>query len=510
MSYPLQLDKQLQSDISAFVKTLIPQGYTPSVSFVLDNFTIAGFKRFFNDLLKAKYPLFAVIARNIDVAIDNGSISVTLHVNPTMRTNIEVSELIPKLTDFLDSYTCFKIGFDVVEDGENAVVAEMTEQEKLVHLAVNRELLKPSRCFSVSNVTKLIGKTIVGAPMYIADIRKPSDSCVICGTVSGKTLKASKKDSTLYVCKFTLSDQSGGSINCINFTRLKITDVDAIVKNMGKTENEALTLSKTRAFANERDMTKLASIYDGMEVVVRGRIAVNSFTEQLEMTVYDLSKCKIEQIGNAQHYNKPAPSDYVVVRPEVFSQFEQSSFVRKITGKTLLSDKTYVVLHANATGKNVVKDKFFALCAVKVNDGRVIERWFSYVNPETDVADSVLKSADTSTEKIVFYPTVSEVVADLYKFVNSVPLIGVDLPQTLDLLNYYASPLGYRFTNECLQQADVLSNLFDISIFTKKPNCSKLDDVARVCKTPCPNVTFCKETASTLARCLAVLANNIE
>lgn len=510
LSYPelADVDKQRLSDIIDYVKTLVPQGYSAKVSLVNDHFNLMSFKRFLNDLLKSKYPLFAIISKNADIAIDGYNVNVVFHVNQTMQTNIEVSELFAKLTDYLANYTSYNVKFDVVIDKENTVIAELTEQEKLVSLAINRELLKPSRYFSVSEVTKHLGKPIVGAPMYIADIRKPSDSCLICGTVSGKTLKASKKDNTMYVCKFTLSDQSGGSINCITFTRFEITDVNAIKENMGKTDSEAQTMSKTREFANERKMKKLMDIYDGMEVIVRGRIAVNSFSEQLEMTVYDLSKCKIAPIGNLLHYNKPVADDYVVVRPESCSEYKQITFVRQLVGETILSNKTYVVLHSNITGHNVVKDKIFALCAVKISDGHIVERWFSYINPEIDIADDILAAADISTDKIVFYPTVSEVISDLYKFTYSLPLIGTDLHYTLDLLNYYASPIGYKFTNECMQQSEILSNLFDNSIFAKKPNCSKLEDVARQCKVACADTKFCKHTAETLAECLAVIANN--
>lgn len=512
LSYPdlPNLDKQRQNEIVAFVKTLVPQGYSANVTFSNDHFTGIGFQRYLTDLLKSKYPLFAVIAKNMNVAIEGYNIKTTFHVNSTMQKNIEISELIEKLTEYLADYTCYNVGFEVVIDKEHAVVAEMNEQEKLVHLAVNRELLKPSRYFTLSDVTKHIGKPIVGAPMYISDIRKGSDSCVICGTVSGKTLKASKKDSTMYVCKFTLTDQSGGSINCIIFTRFQITDAKAIKETMGKTDSEAKTLAETRSHSNDRKMKKMMAIYEGMEVVVRGKIAVNSFSEQLEMTVYDMCKCKIAPIGNAKDYNKPVAKDYVVVRPELNQQYEQATFVHQILGKSLLSDKEYVVLHVNATGYNVVKDKIFAVCGIKISDCNIVEQWFSYVNPEIDVEDKVFATANTSTDRIVFYPTISELISDIYKFTYGLTLVGVNLPEILDLINYYASPVGYQFTNECITQSELLSDLFDASTFIKKPNCSKLDDVARQCKVACPSTTFCGNTALTVARCLTVLANNVK
>lgn len=512
LSYPELSDvsKERLSDIKEFVKTLVPQGYSVETTFTNDYFDALKFKKFLNDLLKNKYPLFAVIAKNADVSVDGYNVEVVFHVNATMQINIEVAELVPKITELTSAYTCYEVRFDIVLDAENAVIAEKREQEKLVRLAVNRELLKPSRYFTVSEVTKHLGKTVVGAPMYISDIRKPSESCIICGKVSGKTLKASKNSATMYTCKFTLSDQSGGAINCVIFTRFEITDVKVIKEKMGKTDNEAQTMSQTRALANDRKMKKMMDIYDGMEVVVRGRIAFNSFSEQLEMTVYDLSKCKISPLNGVQHFNKSAPKDYAVVRPELCAQYEQWSFVREITGKSLLSDKTYVVLHANVTGYNIVKDKILAVCAVKIKDGHIVEQWFSYVNPEISVDEDVLTIANTSADKLLFYPTISELVADLYKFTYALPLIGAELYRLIDLINYYASPLGYEFTNERLQQSELLSALFDNSIFTKKPNCSKLDEVARLCKVPCSKTVFCKDTATTLARCLTVIANNVK
>lgn len=512
LSYPnvSELDRQLLNDIIAYVKTLVPQGYTAIVTFANDNFTEMGFKRFMTDLLKSKYPLFAVISKGMDVKVADNSVHAVFHVNATMNTNIIAAELTDKLTEYLAEYTYYAVTFDVVVDKEVVATAELSEQEKLVRLAINRELLKPSRCFTVTNVVKHIGKVILGSPMYIADIRKPSESCTVCGTVSGKTLKSSKNDSNMYVCKFTLTDESGGSITCVTFTRLEITDVNAIKENMGKTDSEAQTMSKTRAFANERKMKKLMDIYDGMEVVARGRIAFNKFSDQLEMTVYDLCKCRIQSVGNAAEYNKPVAGEYTVIKPQIYEEYWQTTFVNQIIGKSLLSDKSYVVLHVNATGRNTFKDKIFALGAVKIVDGHITESLFTYVNPEMDVPEATLSKGLTSTDKIVFYPTITEVISDLYKFTCGIPLVGVDLPQILEMLNYYASPVGYKFSNECVSQAELLSELFDNSIFNKKPNCSKLEDVARQCKVPFSDVQFCASSAITVAKSMVAIADNVK
>lgn len=513
LSYPNlpDVDKALQNDIIAYVKTLVPQGYTAAVTFANDHFTAMGFKKFLTDFLKRKYPLFSVIVQGMEVSVTDDSAKAVFHVNATMQRNIEIAELTDKITDYLAEYTCYNVSFGVVLDKDATVIADLSEQERLVHLAVNRELLKPSRYFVLTDVKMLLGsKKVKGLPTYISDIRKASDSCVLCGVVSGKTLKTAKNNNTMYVCKFTLTDQSGASVNCVKFTRTEITDVEVIKQTMGKTDSEAKTMSSTRSLANDGKLEKLNKLHDGMEVVVRGAITFNKYSEQLEMIVTDLSTCKIQSIGNAIEYNLPVAEDYVTVIPETYNEYMQASFVHQLIGKSLLSDKTYAVLHVNATGYNVTKDKIIAICAVKIVDGHVTEKFFTYINPESSVTDAALSSAQTTTSKIVISPIISEVISDLYKFTYQLPLVGADIPQILDLINYYASPVGYKFTNESVAERDMLSNLFDSSAYLKKPNCSKLEDVARICKVPCTDVKFCGSSAMTVAKCMVAIANNVK
>lgn len=122
----------------------------------------------------------------------------------------------------------------------------------------------------------------------------------------------------------------------------------------------------------------------------------------------------------------------------------------------------------------------------------------------------MLNKAKITTEKIVFYPTLTEIITDLYKFVYGFELIGNDLQQIMGLINYYAAPIGYRFSNSQVSQSDLLSNLFDNSIFSKKPNCSKLEEVTKTCKVSYGGSSFCLDTAIAVARSLVVLSNSVK
>lgn len=510
LSYPniSSITATEKNAIIAFVKTLIPQGYSCSVSFANDRFTELSFEKLLSDVLHKKFPIFSVLTQCAEVKIVEREITLKFHVNAVMEKNIEAAELIERLTEFFVVYTCYNVRLFVVLEKAEIVKANLAEQEKLAHLAINRELLKPSRYFIVSDVVKHIGKTILSSPMYIADIRKPSDSYVICGTVSNKTLKASKNDPNMYICKFMLSDASGGSIPCVVFTRFDVSDYKTIKETMGKTDSEALTISRTRALANDKKMKKMMDIYDSMSVIVRGKVTFNNFSEQLEMCVYDLCKCNIVSNGNAAQFNRSLPREYSLVKPEIYKDYLQTSFMdADKLNRSPLSGKSYVVLHANVTGYNVIKDKIIAICGVKIVDGRITEKIFSYVNPETDIDAGVLEQAKVSVDKLVFYPTITELIPDIAKFIDGCVLTGLDTPKVMEIINYYASPVGYKFTNSFEQQGDIFSVLFDTSGYSHKPVCSKIEDVSKQCRISLASNTFCQDTAVTTAQCMVMLSN---
>ena len=506
-------DADLRNQIVDVVRSELPRGYSCSVKFANDEFTEVSFRRVLTDLIKNRYPIYANIPKTkIDVGIVDRKITVVFNVNEIVKKNIELSEFCEKLTEYFNDYTCYETVFMTRLDTLATSTANVAEQEKLVQFAINRELLKPSRYFSVENVDPVFGKRIVSSPMYIADVRKPMDISVVCGTISNKTMRVAKNKPSLNICSFTLTDGTGTSLPCILFLRLQITDIDTIMsEKTGIGEAEAKTLSEKRMLSNDKKLKLVATfLTNGDSVVARGKIAYNR-DGNLEMCVYDLCKCKIDPIAsNHEYVSKPADK-YLIVKPEDFAEYRQINFVDDSTEQSLITDKDMVVLHVNATGLGkVIEDKLYAISAVKVSHGHVTERLFTYVNPDkNDGLDSkALEACGTSPSKLIFYPTLTEVISDFYKFTYGCVLVGNNLAQVLDILNYYAAPLGYKFANKTMVQTEVLSELLENSILDVSVNTAKIDDVAKKCKVDCPSTVFCGDTALTVARCMSYLSYN--
>lgn len=514
LSYPdnTQLDATVKSNVYAFVRSCVPKGYYCETRIYNDVFSEVSFRTNLFDYLKKRYPAFKISRERTIIEQKDRNISVLFNVTEITKNNIEVANLVEELAEHYRNYTCYQVTFDVRVDKDIPIDdLDTFNQEKLVQLAINKELMRPMRCFNVINVEKYVGKLIGNTnPMYISDIRGEMNDCVLCGTVSAKTLKATQKDKSLYMCKFTLGDNSGASITCVLFVRFDITDVQTLKETTGKTDSEVLTISKTKQLANDRKMKKLMNIYDGMEVLVRGKIGYNNFSNQNEMVVFDLCLCKIIKDESKLKTVAPVPANYMIVQPQYYEDYQQASFTQSLIRNEQFAQQKIVVLHVNATGFVATKDKLLCISAYKIVNGNVAESIFTYINPEVEITPELEKDICTQSGKLVYCHTITELIPDLYKFTHGCTLVGTDMNKILDMLDYYAEPFGYKFTNNTIDQVALLDKMFDESVFAKKPNCAKLEDVAKVCKIPFEKSVFCKNTAKAVAQCLVKLSDSFK
>lgn len=513
VSYPVATDlpKELTTNIRAAIASAVPVGYRSEVHFVNDKFNKESFVAVVLDVIKKKYPLFGnVKADKIAVQINGTNIFAEFCVSENTKTNMEVSDFLKELSNFFRTFTYYKVSFSIVPDTACKVQkSALAEQEKLVQLAVNRELLKPKRYFNVTDVVKHIGKEIHTKPMYISDIRAPMENCVVCGVISEKQLRGVKNNPTLKLCKFDLTDGSAATISCVMFARFQIDDYETLKQTNGdKPDSEVLTISKKRRLSNDRKMKMLTFLSNGLEVLVRGKVVYSDFSEKLELHLYDICKCRVQAMSLQPEFQRAAPQKYALLCPQTIAQFSQLSFDRQEDKPSVLAGTHYVALFANSTGLNVAKDKIFAICAVRVKDGCATEKVFSFVSPEMPVSEDKLKEANVTTRQLSVSPTLTEIIGDLFKFVGGATLTGVNLGELSAFLNYYGAPFGYNFKNALETQTAVLSRLFDGSVFETRPNCSQLADVVKFLKLDCRVSKSAYDQACALALCMTELAHN--
>ena len=139
-----QPDENLRPQLRQTVAQQMPQGYRCEVSFVTDRFTDRSLAMLVADVIKKKYPVLSLPKEKISAKVQDRTAVVRLFVTENARRNMETADFPSLLRQFFEEYTCYDVQVSLEEDklGERADVAE---QEKLVRLAVNKELLKPQR-----------------------------------------------------------------------------------------------------------------------------------------------------------------------------------------------------------------------------------------------------------------------------------------------------------------------------------------------------------------------------
>lgn len=508
VSYPdaSNLSAEIVSAVKSTVVEQLPKGYRYDVRVVNDRFNEKSFLMLLLDLMKKRYPLFSNIkAENVSVKMQDKDIFAEFSVTETTLRNMKTANFFEELKKFFNSYTSYGVRFSSVVVASQHE-ADIAAQERLVQLAINKELLKPQRYFNVTDVQKCVGKEIPTKPMYISDIRSATDNCVVCGRISDKQIKDVKNNPSLKLCKFNLTDDSGVTIPCLTFVRLQIEDFETLKQTSeGKTDSEIMTISRKRRLSNEKKLKLFEFLYNGQEVLVRGKVVYSDFSQRLELQWYDLNKCKIQPLCSQPKFVSATPNYYVLVNPEPLFEYKQMSFAQMEEKPSLLSGKDCVVLFANTTGYSVTKDKIYNLCAVRLTNGHLKEKFATFVSPEVALSEQQLRVANASVRAISASPTLTEIIGDLYKFVGKSVLVGNDLPQLLELLNYYAAPLGYSFDNSVSTCADMLSSLFDASDCDSKPNCFVLADVVRALKLDCVVTESAEDVAVAVARCMSAL-----
>ena len=495
--------------IFAVVKSCAPSNFYCTTVLQADVFSEVSLQKFCIERLKKMFAFFVGIKSTDVIVAKKGdrSFAVTLVLQEFLYNLALESNVVKEFSSFFAGYSCYKLSFTLQKSSVPVDFKKLVQdQEKLVQLAISKELNKPIRRFAVDDVMKYIGKKVVATPGYIVDIREPKQLATICGKISDKSIKAAKNNPNLHICKFKLTDNSG-TIDCIMFVKYKITDIDAIKDTTGKTDEEVQTVSKANRLHNEKIHKQLLELYDNTEVVLDGKVVLSDYSSKLEMQVYNLSKCRILSKEEQPVYSRPVPTSYVAVAPQRIEHFEQLSLEQSQGSEVnFLVRGSYIIVNVACTGYNYLTDKIVQISATKLVDGQVVEIFDTVINPEINEIPSELKqSLNLPWDKLVYFPTLTEVVADLYKFMYGSTLVGMEVDKIANFFNYYSMPAGYKFDNKQIKLNDWFSNLFELTK-KNKPNCSKLEDVAKRLNVEVPKAFDVSQKTAVSAKCVEILA----
>lgn len=123
--------------------------------------------------------------------------------------------------------------------------------------------------------------------------------------------------------------------------------------------------------------------------------------------------------------------------------------------KELIENNNIVVFDIETTGlrNNIVKGEFdyiIEVGAVKIEHGKIIEKFSSFVSCYEKLSEVVIKLKGIINEELNGAPTIDKVLKDFYDFSQNCILVAHNLSFDYRFFSYYSGQYGLYFNNQKL------------------------------------------------------------
>lgn len=355
---------------------------------------------------------------NISSVQDGLKVNIKVSLNQDVLALIDEEELACALKKYIEKRFICQAIIEFVENEE--VLPDEIVAEDIVPQS------KKARRYRVKVEKKLIGGDIVPQPEYIIDNKNPKDAVILSGFISNKNLKTyvqkkgkrAGQERNLFT--FTLTDESG-SIDCVYFC--------------GKT--------------NEKVMDGIDELF---LLLLVGDLKMG-LNDKLTYYVRKISLASPLQMQDVSGQEESNEGEYVrkkVVVPESISRSTQSNlFETKSPYNDFILKNKFVVFDLETTGLNPEECEITEIGAVKIENGEIIERFYSFAKPKNPIPEEVEALTHITNKMVADAPRVEDVVYDFYDWsrgciISGYNIVGFDMK----FLKKVADRIGVKFDNE--------------------------------------------------------------
>ena len=140
-------------------------------------------------------------------------------------------------------------------------------------------------------------------------------------------------------------------------------------------------------------------------------------------------------------------------------------------------DTTYCVLDLETTGFSAKTEKITEIGVMKVKDGKVLDEFACFVNPEKPIPQRVVEVTKITDEMVKDAETIDKVFPKLLKFLGDSVLVAHNADFDIGFLKQNAEDLGYDFD---YTYVDTLSMARDLFPDFKKYNLGKIAEKLKI------------------------------
>ena len=342
--------------------------------------------------------------------LDDGNIKIIFSFEKEVCAHLENSGFFDKLDCYLKTCFCesFSYQFKPRMDVDSS---DLLKEEKVDYSRIEQI---PARFFKVNAVTRLFDNNETNEVMYIADALERSGEIAIAGKIIGIRQKETKNGKPFFILDF--NDGTGRMSGTI--------------------------------FSTKEILKKMEKVQEGSEMVAVGKAEVTPEGYH-RYTISSLNYCELPKdfVYKEKQSRKP-PENYLIVKPESIQESFQTDMFSLIDDTPeCLKGKTFVIIDFETTGTLPQEDKITEIGAVKMVDGKVIEKFATMVNPERKIPDVVVELTGITDEMVADAPKFEEIAGDLYKFCYGSIIVAHNLPFDYAFLKNMSKPLNYIYSN---------------------------------------------------------------
>ena len=170
-----------------------------------------------------------------------------------------------------------------------------------------------------------------------------------------------------------------------------------------------------------KDADEIEEIKIGTTIAISGRIS--QFDNEKYLRISSIAKCTFVPPKKVW---RQCPKNYRYIKPEPYEFAEQTnffSFEEKTKNKYLL-ENTFVVYDLETTGISPEHCKIIDIGAYKIVDGKIVEKFCSFVNPECEIPPEASKVNRITNQMVQNSPTIEMALPDFYKFCYGSIIVG--------------------------------------------------------------------------------------
>ncbi|MDD6796489.1 MAG: DNA polymerase III subunit alpha, partial [Clostridiaceae bacterium] len=152
------------------------------------------------------------------------------------------------------------------------------------------------------------------------------------------------------------------------------------------------------------------------------------------------------------------PDMKIIYGVEAYLAPDKKPSVANIKGQSI--DTTYCVLDLETTGFSPKLEKITEIGIMKVQNGKVIDSFSTFVNPEKPIPARVVEVTNITDDMVRDAETIDKVFPKMLEFIEGSVLVAHNADFDIGFLKHYAKELGYDFDFTYLDTLTLAYDLF--------------------------------------------------